>query len=225
MKSKNNHFHPYHRQPKLCQGSLDFEFIRECMKINKIRPKFHFLTQKSDSNDSPCVFVFSIYSFFPFRAIWKPFNRLFSTQNRKFLFFVKKWNLGRFFSYILLLIQNLLDEQLPQSLGHLCCRQRLIHNDCISFFKLLEIFTRSQGSVDSLLYQTLHRTIISFFSWSLPGEHCSSSNITTCKVLHLWPSDMAMLGDYLLVNIQKFQGKNNTASQCKLKLINFYQKD
>ena len=124
-------------------SSLDFEFIRECMKINKIRPKFHFLTQKSDSNDSPCVFVFSIYSFFPFRAIWKPFNRLFSTQNRKFLFFVKKWNLGRFFSYILLLIQNLLDEQLPQSLGHLCCRQRLIHNDCISFFKLLEIFTRS----------------------------------------------------------------------------------
>ena len=24
----------------------DFEFIRECMKLNKIRPKFHFWTKK-----------------------------------------------------------------------------------------------------------------------------------------------------------------------------------
>ena len=28
----------------LSATSLDFEFIRECMKINKIRPKCHFLT-------------------------------------------------------------------------------------------------------------------------------------------------------------------------------------
>ena len=31
-----------HRRPRLCGGSLDFEFIRECMKIYKISPKFHF---------------------------------------------------------------------------------------------------------------------------------------------------------------------------------------
>ena len=34
-----------HRPPKLCGISLDFTFIRECMKINKIRPKFYFLTK------------------------------------------------------------------------------------------------------------------------------------------------------------------------------------
>ena len=28
----------FHRRPKRCESSLDFEFIRECMKINKIRP-------------------------------------------------------------------------------------------------------------------------------------------------------------------------------------------
>ena len=57
MKSKNNLFHPYHRQPKLCYGSLDFEFIRECMKINKIRPKFQFLT-KIEIKMTYLVFVF-----------------------------------------------------------------------------------------------------------------------------------------------------------------------
>ena len=35
----------YHRQPKLCGSSLDFEFTRECMKINKIRPTFQFWTK------------------------------------------------------------------------------------------------------------------------------------------------------------------------------------
>ena len=34
-----------HRPPKLCGISLDFKFIRECMRINKIRPKFYFLTK------------------------------------------------------------------------------------------------------------------------------------------------------------------------------------
>ena len=38
-----------HRRPDLCGSSLDFEFIRQqlrqCIKINKIRPKFHFLTK------------------------------------------------------------------------------------------------------------------------------------------------------------------------------------
>ena len=46
-----------HRQPRLCGSSLDFEFIRECMKINKIRPKFHFSTKNRNKNDLPCVCV------------------------------------------------------------------------------------------------------------------------------------------------------------------------
>ena len=46
-----------HRQPKLCGSSLGFEFIRECMKINKIRPKFHFSTKNRNKNDLPCVCV------------------------------------------------------------------------------------------------------------------------------------------------------------------------
>ena len=35
-----SHNNPWlkHRRPRLCGSSLDFEFIRECMKINKIRP-------------------------------------------------------------------------------------------------------------------------------------------------------------------------------------------
>ena len=32
----------HHSWPRLCGSSLDVEFIRECMKINKISPKFHF---------------------------------------------------------------------------------------------------------------------------------------------------------------------------------------
>ena len=53
-----------HRQPKLCGSSLDFEFIRECMKINKIRPKFHFSTKNRNKNDLPgvCVLLFTISS-------------------------------------------------------------------------------------------------------------------------------------------------------------------
>ena len=34
-----------------------FEFIRECMKIKKIRPKFHFLTKKRNKNYLHCVCV------------------------------------------------------------------------------------------------------------------------------------------------------------------------
>ena len=33
-----------HRRPRLCGISLDFEFIRKSLKINKVRPMFHFLT-------------------------------------------------------------------------------------------------------------------------------------------------------------------------------------
>ena len=46
-----------HRQPKLCGSSLDFEFIRKCMKINKIRPKFHFLA-KIEIQMTHLVFLF-----------------------------------------------------------------------------------------------------------------------------------------------------------------------
>ena len=35
----------HHRRPKLCGKSLDFGFRRECMKINKMRPKFHVLAK------------------------------------------------------------------------------------------------------------------------------------------------------------------------------------
>ena len=52
------HTHTFsHRQPKLCESSLDFEFTRECMKINKIRPKFHFST-KIEIKMTYIVFVF-----------------------------------------------------------------------------------------------------------------------------------------------------------------------
>ena len=37
-----------HRRPRLCGSSLDFEFIRKCMKIYKKSPKFHFLTTLHD---------------------------------------------------------------------------------------------------------------------------------------------------------------------------------
>ena len=47
---------PTIRPPKRYESSLGFEFIRECLKINKIRPKFHFL-RKIEINDSLCVFV------------------------------------------------------------------------------------------------------------------------------------------------------------------------
>ena len=46
-----------HRLPKRCGSSLDFEFIRECKKINKIRPKFHFLTKNRNKNELSCVCV------------------------------------------------------------------------------------------------------------------------------------------------------------------------
>ena len=76
------------------------------MKINKIRPKFHFLTKKTEQQMTH-LFFFSIYSFFAPTAIWKTFNRLFSTQKRKRFISI----FSQKFSYILLLIQNLLDEQ------------------------------------------------------------------------------------------------------------------
>ena len=46
-----------HRQLKLCGSSLDFEFIRDCRKIYKIRPKFQFWT-KIEIKMTYLVFVF-----------------------------------------------------------------------------------------------------------------------------------------------------------------------
>ena len=66
-----------HRQPKLCGSSLDFEFIRECMKINKIRLKIHlkfqFCTQIEIKNDLPCVCVL----LFTVSSPLEPFGRQF----------------------------------------------------------------------------------------------------------------------------------------------------
>ena len=54
---------------------VDFQFVRECMKINKIRLKFHFLT-KIEIKMTYLVFFFLVfYCFFASRAIWKPFYR------------------------------------------------------------------------------------------------------------------------------------------------------
>ena len=55
-----------HRRPKLYGSSLDFEFIRKCMKINKIRPKFHFLA-KIEIQMTHLVFFF--YCLFASRAV------------------------------------------------------------------------------------------------------------------------------------------------------------
>ena len=46
-----------HRRPKLCGSSLDFEFKRKCMKMNKKSPKFHFLT-KIETQMTHLVFLF-----------------------------------------------------------------------------------------------------------------------------------------------------------------------
>ena len=43
-------------------SSLDFQFIRECMKLNKIRPKFHFLTQNIEKQMTHLVFLFSVFT-------------------------------------------------------------------------------------------------------------------------------------------------------------------
>ena len=54
--------------------SLDFKFIRECMNINKIRPKFHFFDENGNKM-TYLVFVSCFYHIFASRAIWEPFYR------------------------------------------------------------------------------------------------------------------------------------------------------
>ena len=70
-----------HRRPDLCGSSLDFEFIRQqlrqCIKINKIRPKFHFLT-KIEIKVTYLIILFFLcffYCLFASRAIGKPLYR------------------------------------------------------------------------------------------------------------------------------------------------------
>ena len=43
--------------PDFDESPLDLNFVRECMKINKIRTKSHFLKNLRSKNDSPCVCV------------------------------------------------------------------------------------------------------------------------------------------------------------------------
>ena len=91
-----------HRRPKLYGSSLDFEFIRKCMKINKIRPKFHFLA-KIEIQMTHLVFFFFFYCLFASRAV--PCQNLIlnvdkTKQNKNtrwvifISIFVQKWNLG-----------------------------------------------------------------------------------------------------------------------------------
>ena len=72
-----------YRRPRLCGSSLDFEFVT-MYEINKILPKFHFLTKIEKKKDSSCVLQrFVVYCVFASRAIWKPFYRS-TTQNHFF---------------------------------------------------------------------------------------------------------------------------------------------
>ena len=58
--------------PNSVEVCWDFEFIREYIKINKTRSKFHFLT-KIEIKMTPCVFVLFFYCLFTSWAIWKQF--------------------------------------------------------------------------------------------------------------------------------------------------------
>ena len=58
--------------PNSVEVCWDFEYIRECMKINKIRSKFHFF-KRIEIKMTPCVFVLFFYGLFTSWAIWKQF--------------------------------------------------------------------------------------------------------------------------------------------------------
>ena len=49
--------------PNSVEVCWDFEYIRECMKINKIRSKFHFFKKNRNKNDTLC-FCFVFYGLF-----------------------------------------------------------------------------------------------------------------------------------------------------------------
>ena len=105
-----------YRRPRLCGSSLDFEFIRECTKIYKIRPKFHFLT-KIEIKWLTLCFCFVIYCLLASRAIWKPFYRSTFTWHLRF--------------WVVLTITNFLwlakSNEFPQSLGHVCCISEVLY--------------------------------------------------------------------------------------------------
>ena len=58
--------------PNSVEVCWDFEFIREYIKINKTRSKFHFLT-KIEIKMTPCVFVL----FFTVSSLLEPFGSSF----------------------------------------------------------------------------------------------------------------------------------------------------
>ena len=53
--------------------SLDFKFIRECIKIKKIHRKSHFFDKNGNKNDLPCIFVL----FFTVSSPLEPFGSRF----------------------------------------------------------------------------------------------------------------------------------------------------
>ena len=68
------------------ETNFRFEFIRECMKINKIRPKFRFF-DKNRKKRIILRFCFVFYCLFASRAIWTAvlsmFKILSCTNNKK----------------------------------------------------------------------------------------------------------------------------------------------
>ena len=58
--------------PNSVEVCWDFEYIRECMKIKKIRSKFHFF-KKIEIKMTPCVFVL----FFTVSSLLEPFGSSF----------------------------------------------------------------------------------------------------------------------------------------------------
>ena len=57
----------------------NLNFIRKCMKINKIRSKLQFLKEFA-TKMTQLVFVFCVYCLFTFGVIWTPFYRVLSVQ-------------------------------------------------------------------------------------------------------------------------------------------------
>ena len=67
-------------------------FRSECMEINKIRPKFHFLTKIEIKMTYLVVLFCFFYCLFASRAIWKPFY--WSLRSWAVLTIRKMWRLG-----------------------------------------------------------------------------------------------------------------------------------
>ena len=82
-----------HRRPKLCGSSLDFEFIRKCINLNKIRPTFHFLTKIEIKMTYWLVFLFcfllSLRLQSHLKAVLSTFKILSCTNSKKLFYDAK----------------------------------------------------------------------------------------------------------------------------------------